>query len=74
MELPEDWTYIGFREDIHDHCQYCNRETNRLHWFRMNESQVATICDPCYQAAKKEAMDMSGSGVPFFKLDKDEDI
>jgi hypothetical protein len=47
MIIPEDWEYIGFRTDIHDHCQICDKKTNRLHWYQMNPQQVATVCEGC---------------------------
>ena len=54
VKLPDYWVYISFRTDIHDHCQVCNKETNELHWYRMNEKQVATVCDACKKQSDKE--------------------
>jgi len=55
MGMIEHWKYIKYREDIDDHCQYCNKETNKLHWFRIDEHTVATLCDTCYQKLKEGA-------------------
>lgn len=50
----KDWKYIAYREDIDDHCQYCNRETNKLHWYKMNEQQVASICNFCKSEIERQ--------------------
>ncbi len=47
MKIPEDWEYIKFTQHIRDHCQICDKETSRLHWYRMNRQQVATVCEHC---------------------------
>lgn len=47
------WQYIGFRTDIPSHCQECNKETHRLHWFKISKNAAATFCEKCYPEIKK---------------------
>ena len=45
--------YLGFRTDYDDHCQRCDKRTNRLHWYQLNPQQVATFCEDCKPEADK---------------------
>jgi hypothetical protein len=45
--IPDEWKYIRYREDIYDHCQWCNKETNKLHWYNVDRCTAATLCDAC---------------------------
>lgn len=55
--MMASWKYIGFRIDIPDHCQQCNKETNRLHWYKIDESTVATFCKKCHPKIKQQIKD-----------------